>query len=148
MDITLELFIAFVTLTIFKTWSSLYSYILQFLIISVLYVASVFNSLHLLSFFTCLLYKSSFGWYYYYTFCCLLSQTFPPHYLTPFNQQLSQLLRAQVSNCSTFHIMWDVPSTGGICTESIECFRVLYLYFCRFLLFLSLTKQLLFQHVN
>jgi hypothetical protein len=31
-------------------------------------------------------------------------------------------LKLQVSHCSTFHIMCDVPSIAVFCSESIECF--------------------------
>ena len=56
-----------------------------------------------------------------------------------FNQQLSEPLRAQVSNCSTSGIMCAVPSTAVCSTEPTESFPVLCLYFGRFLLFLSLA---------
>ena len=38
------------------------------------------------------------------------------------NQRLSPTLRLQVSHCSTFRIMCDVPSIAVFCSESIECF--------------------------
>jgi hypothetical protein len=38
------------------------------------------------------------------------------------NQRSSPPLRLQDSQCSTFHIMWDVSSTTVFCSESIECF--------------------------
>jgi len=44
--------------------------------------------------------------------------------------------------------MCDIPSTAVFCIESIECFPVLYLYFGRFLFFLSLVIWLQFRHVN
>ena len=65
-----------------------------------------------------------------------------------FYQQLSPPFTLQVSVCSTSRIMCYVPSTALLCIESTECFREFYLYFDRLLLFLSLVKQPLFQHVN
>jgi hypothetical protein len=38
------------------------------------------------------------------------------------NQRRSPPLRVQVSNCSTFRIMCDVPSIAVVCGESVECF--------------------------
>ena len=38
------------------------------------------------------------------------------------NQRWSPPLRLQASHCSTFHIMYDVPSIAVFCSESIECF--------------------------
>jgi hypothetical protein len=38
------------------------------------------------------------------------------------NQWWTPPLRLQVSDCSTFLIMHDVPSTAVLCTESVECF--------------------------
>jgi hypothetical protein len=38
------------------------------------------------------------------------------------NQLWSPRLRLQVSHCSTFRIMCDVPSIAVFCSESIECF--------------------------
>ena len=38
------------------------------------------------------------------------------------NQRLSPPLRLQVSHCSTFRIMCDVPSIAVFCSDSIECF--------------------------
>jgi hypothetical protein len=38
------------------------------------------------------------------------------------NQQWRPPLRLQVSHCSTFRIMCDVPSIAVCCSESIECF--------------------------
>jgi hypothetical protein len=38
------------------------------------------------------------------------------------NQWWSPPLRFQVSDCNTFCIMCDVPSTAVFCSESIECF--------------------------
>jgi len=38
------------------------------------------------------------------------------------NQRRSPALRLQVSDCSTFCIMCDVPSIAVFCSESIECF--------------------------
>jgi hypothetical protein len=80
-------------------------------------------------------------------FCCLLSQTFSPRQRSS-SRSSSSPLSAQVSHSRIFHIMYDVPSTPVVCVESIECFHVLYLYFGRFLFFLSLAKRLLFQHVS
>ena len=40
------------------------------------------------------------------------------------NQRRSPPLRLEVSHCSTFHIMYDVPSIAVFCSESTECFRV------------------------
>ena len=52
----------------------------------------------------------------------------------PFNQQLSQPLRAQVSNCSTSCTMCAVPSTAVCSTEPTESFPVLFVFW----LFLAL----------
>ena len=38
------------------------------------------------------------------------------------NQWCSPPLRLQASHCSTFRIMYDVPSIAVFCNESIECF--------------------------
>ena len=38
------------------------------------------------------------------------------------NQRWSPPLRLQVSHCSTFRIMCDLPSIAVFCSESIECF--------------------------
>jgi hypothetical protein len=40
------------------------------------------------------------------------------------NQRRSPLLRLQVSDCSTFRIMCDVPGRAVFCTESTDCFLV------------------------
>ena len=45
------------------------------------------------------------------------------------NQLWSPLLRLQVSHCSTFRIMCDVPSIAVFCSESIECFPGTYYYY-------------------
>jgi hypothetical protein len=58
--------------------------------------------------------------YYYYYRCCLLSQAFFLELLL--NQRWPPPLRLQVSHCSTFRIMCDVPSIAVFCSESIECF--------------------------
>jgi hypothetical protein len=42
--------------------------------------------------------------------------------------------------------MCDVPSTAVVCTEYIEWF--VFVYFGRFLLFLSLAKRLFFEQAN
>jgi hypothetical protein len=39
------------------------------------------------------------------------------------NQQWSPLLRVQVSDCSTSHIVCDIPSIAVFCSESIEFFH-------------------------
>ena len=39
------------------------------------------------------------------------------------NQRWSPPLRLQASHCSTFRIMFDIPSIAVFCSESIECFR-------------------------
>ena len=68
-----------------------------------------------------LLYYYYYYYYYYYTiwislvtglFCLVLL----------LNQQWSPPLRLEVSHCSTFRIMCDVPSIAVFCSESIECF--------------------------
>ena len=41
------------------------------------------------------------------------------------NQRWSPPLRVQVSHCSTFRIMCDIPSIAVFCSESIECFPVI-----------------------
>jgi hypothetical protein len=38
------------------------------------------------------------------------------------NKHWSPPLRLQASHCSTFRIMYDVPSIAVFCSESIECF--------------------------
>jgi hypothetical protein len=38
------------------------------------------------------------------------------------NQWWTPPLRLQVSDCSTFFIMCEVPSTAVFCREAIECF--------------------------
>ena len=43
------------------------------------------------------------------------------------NQRWSPPLRLQVSHCSTFHIICDVPSIAVFCNESIKCLLLLLL---------------------
>jgi hypothetical protein len=46
------------------------------------------------------------------------------------NQWCIPPLSLQVSDCRTFLIMCDVPSTAVFCTESTECFPgIVYIYF-------------------
>jgi hypothetical protein len=56
--------------------------------------------------------------YYYFLF------SFHRFFLVLFllNHWWTPPLRLQVSDCSTFLIKCDVPSTAVFCTESIECF--------------------------
>ena len=37
------------------------------------------------------------------------------------NQRRSQMLSLEVSDCSTFHIVCDVPGMAVFCSESVEC---------------------------
>ena len=59
---------------------------------------------------------------YYYTllFSSLVTGLLFPVLLV--NQRWSLLLRLQVSDCSTFRIMCDVPRIAVFCSEPIECF--------------------------
>jgi hypothetical protein len=50
----------------------------------------------------------------------LLSQFF--FLVVLLNQQWSPPLRLQVSHCSAFRIMCDIPSIAVFCNKSIECF--------------------------
>jgi len=60
---------------------------------------------------------------YYYFFSLSLSFVTGLFFLVILlNQQWSPSLRLQVSHCSTFRIMCEVPSIAVFCSESIECF--------------------------
>ena len=68
---------------------------------------------------------------YWYRFCfyspliiisIIVSCHMPFFLVLLLNQRWSPLLRLQVSHCSTFRIMCDVPSIAVFCSESTECF--------------------------
>ena len=71
-----------------------------------------------------LLHVSTPRWWLIYYYCTTwmspVTGLFSPVLLL--NQRWSPPLRLQVSHCSTFRIMCDVPSTAVFCSESIECF--------------------------
>ena len=52
----------------------------------------------------------------------MLSPVTALFFLVLLNQRLSPQLRFQISDCSTFRIMCDVPSIAVVGSESIECF--------------------------
>ena len=59
-------------------------------------------------------------YYYYYYFIFSCHRPFLPS-TSPLELWYS-LLDLQISDCSTFRIMCDVPRTAVFCIESIECF--------------------------
>ena len=67
------------------------------------------------------IYDDDYYYYYYYLYYRLLSQAFSSWYFSLTSGD-PQPLRLQVSDCSTFRIMRDVPSIAVFCSESIECF--------------------------
>jgi hypothetical protein len=59
-------------------------------------------------------------YHYYHLHVVVSSQAFSPRYFL--NQWRSPLLSLEVSDCSTFRIMCDVPSIVVFCSESVDCF--------------------------
>jgi len=118
----------------------LYTHILHFLIISVLYVTSVFNRHILLSFLhVCNIYHllgDSIIINNIVIFIFLFSpiRDLLSQLILFFNLQLTPPLNAQVSGSNNFRIMCDVQSTAVFCIGSIEYFPVLPLYYGNFFL--------------
>ena len=62
-------------------------------------------------------------YYYHYYYSIWMSLVTDLFFLVLLlNQRWSPPLRLQVSHCSTFRIMCDVPSMAVFCNESTECF--------------------------
>ena len=80
-----------------------------------------------------------YSYYYYYTIC--MSPVTGLFFLVLFlNQRWSPPLRLQVSHCSTFRIMCDVPSIAVFCSESIEWFPgTVSKFFLKFLVTIPVT---------
>ena len=64
-------------------------------------------------------YLNSLPYYYYYvTWSLVTGPFFPVRFL---NQRWTPSLRFQVSHCSAFRSMCDVPSIAVFCKESVRC---------------------------
>jgi hypothetical protein len=87
------------------------------------------------------------SYYYYYIICSLITGFLSSLVLLLLSQWWTPPLRLQVSACSTFLMMCDVPNIAVFCRESIDCCPgIVSRYFVNFYLQFRWSQWLLVWH--